>query len=295
MNPPREFLQSLRWDGIERLPSWLQTFVGAEESDYVTEVGLRFFVSLVARVLRPGCKSDECMVLEGGQGVGKSSLLRAIVGDEYFGDALPDIRTKDASIYIRGRWVVELSELSVLRRADFESVKSFISRQEELYRAPYARNAKSEPRMNVFAGTTNRSDYLGDPTGSRRFLPITVSRIDLPGICLAREQLFAEAVAAFNSGDQWWVKKELLENAALVQSERGEDDPWIAKVIEHCEGLEAVSCTSILTKTIKMDITQAGNRETKRIANILIAEGWQRDGKFTFGVDKGRARYVRLK
>ena len=144
------------------------------------------------------------LVFEGVQGAGKSRAC-AILGAPWVSDSLPDVtRDKDAAQHLRGKWIVEISELSALGRAEAEALKSFISRPVERYRPPYGREEVVEPRQCVFVGTTNRSTYLGDDTGGRRFWPVRVGTVELPRLAADRDQLFAEAVAAFRAGAQWW-------------------------------------------------------------------------------------------
>jgi predicted P-loop ATPase len=269
------------------------TYLGVEESDYAAEVGRRWMISAVARALSPGCKADSCLVLEGDQGSGKSSVLRELASPSFFGDALPDISNKDSKQFLRGKWIIELSELATLNRSSFEAIKAFISRQVEQYRPSYGRKDITEPRRCVFAGTTNRDDYLRDATGNRRFWPVRTGSINLEGIRRDRDQLWAEAVHAYQSGEPWWLDAEFAELAAIEQSERGEDDPWMVLIVEFCAGKEAVSCKTILTEALGFLNERMGQRETKRVAGILRTLGYRREGQFTSGPEKGAARYVR--
>ncbi|MGR3609001.1 MAG: VapE domain-containing protein [Sulfitobacter sp.] len=267
--------------------------MGAEDNRYNAEVGRRWMISAVARALLPGCKADSCLVLEGGQGSGKSSVLRELAGEEYFGDSLPDISSKDSKQFLRGKWIIELAELATLNRSTFEAIKAFISRQVEQYRPSYGRKDITEPRRCVFAGTTNRDDYLRDTTGNRRFWPVRTGAIDLDAVRKDREQLWAEAVHAFQSSEEWWLTSEFAEIAALEQSERGEDDPWMVSIVQYCEGEEAVACKTILAEAIGIPSERMSQRETRRVASILRSLGYRRDGQFTSGAAKGAARFVK--
>lgn len=293
IDPVKDWLLDLVWDGRPRLSSWLTNYLGVEESEYAAEVGRRWLISAVARALSPGCKADSCLVLEGDQGSGKSSVLRELAGPNFFGDALPDISNKDAKQFLRGKWIIELAELATLNRSSFEAIKAFISRQVEQYRPSYGRKDITEPRRCVFAGTTNRDDYLRDATGNRRFWPVRTGLIDLEAVKRDRDQLWAEAVHAYQSGEPWWLTAEVAEIAALEQSERGEDDPWMVVIVEYCASREAVACKSILAEGIGIPSERMSQRETKRVAGILRALGYKRDGQFTAGTEKGAARYVR--
>jgi len=288
-----EMLDALKWDRVPRLSSMLVTYFGAEDCTFNLEVSRRWMISAVARALSPGCKADACLVLEGGQGGGKSSALRILAGDEFFGDALPDLANKDAPLYLRGKWIVELSELASLNKSSFEQTKAFVSRQEEQYRPPYGRLEVTEPRRCVFAGTTNRDDYLRDPTGNRRFWPVATGVIDLEGLQRDRDQLWAEAVRAYTTGEPWWLTGKAAELASEAQSERGEDDPWIAIISAYCDGKEMVSCKSILDEALAIPQQQMTQRDSKRVAALLLKINYRRDGKFTSGDKKGQVRFVR--
>jgi predicted P-loop ATPase len=196
-HPVREYLKKLEWDGVDRLDSWLARYLGAAPSPYASAIGRMFPISMVARILKPGCQVDYVLVLEGpDQGEQKSSAARVLAG-EHFSDALPDIHGKEASQHLRGKWLVEIAELSAIRKADVEEVKKFITRREERYRPPYGRLDVIEPRQCAFIGTTNKSTYLYDETGGRRWWPIQVGIIDLAALERDRDQLFAEAVARY--------------------------------------------------------------------------------------------------
>ena len=189
------------------LSAWLTAYLGVEpinakEQAYVESVSRLSLIQAVARIFDPGCKADSVPILEGDQGIGKSSALRVLHDHRYFGDALPPMGTKDASDYIRGKWGIELAELAFQRKADVEAQKAFISRQEERFRPAYGREEICYPRQCVFWGTTNRTDYLTDETGNRRFLPIKTGKIDLAGLREVRDKPWAEAVYNYQQGEK---------------------------------------------------------------------------------------------
>ena len=136
----REYLIRLQWDGVQRLPHLLTHYFGAPQTPYVAQVGTRFMIGAVARVMRPGCQSDHVLVLEGSQGIQKSTSFRILAGEDWFTDELPDLQSKDAAIQLAGKWIVEISELSALKRSDVETTKKFMSRRIDRYRAPYKKS-----------------------------------------------------------------------------------------------------------------------------------------------------------
>jgi hypothetical protein len=151
-HPVRRYLDQLNWDGIERLEHWISTYLGAVDSAYVRAVGARWLISAVARICLPGAKADCCLILEGPQGIRKSTALRTLAG-EYFTDELADLNSKDAALQTRGVWIIELSELDTLVRSEIAAIKAFMSRSSDRFRPPYGRRLIESPRQCVFAGT----------------------------------------------------------------------------------------------------------------------------------------------
>ncbi|MDX1045405.1 virulence-associated E family protein [Sinorhizobium medicae] len=285
-HPVLEYLANRKWDGTPRLNTWLSKYLGAEQSDYTAAIGRMFLISMVARVRKPGCKADHMMVLEGEQGILKSTSCEVLAG-EYFSDQLPDIATagKDASQHLRGKWLIEVAELSSMGRAENALLKSFITRREERYRPPYGRVEVQEKRQCVFVGTTNKSTYLKDETGGRRLWPVKCGTIDIEALRRDRDQLFAEAVHAFNEREKWWPDRAFeKKHIQPQQEERFEADPWEEKIAEwvdmKVDGQPRQRTTiGEIGDFLGITISQSSRMSTLRIADSLQRLGWRKRKK----------------
>lgn len=231
VNPVREYLESLVWDGTDRLQFWLHDIIGTPQRDYAALAGTRFFIQLVARVMEPGCKADYALILQGGQGRKKSSLFR-VIGGRWYAETPFKIGDKDAYMVLQGIWLYEMSELDALSRAESNAAKAFISSRFDRFRAPYGQRVTSVPRRTVLGGTTNPEQFLKDTTGERRYWPFHVAQeIDLDALESVRDQLFAEAVHRYRAGERWW--NEIDEEEQIFDPERepfSQVDPWVDKL-----------------------------------------------------------------
>jgi predicted P-loop ATPase len=219
-HPVRDWLNGLQHDGKPRLEKWLIHVLGIDPTPtkefppnlkrYLELVGRYMLLGLVARVMKPGCKFDYSPVLEGRGGIGKSTFVKVLVGEEFFSDTHFDIgQGKDGMEQFAGVWAYELSELTALRRADSEQVKQFFSSQKDRFRGAYGRYVQDHPRQLVIFCSTNKKQYLYDTTGNRRFWPFLVKNaINLEWLRKWREQLFAEAMALFLAGERIYPSLE---------------------------------------------------------------------------------------
>lgn len=207
-HPVRDYLTSLEWDGTHRVDRLLITYFGAEDNVYTQEAIRKMLVGAVARIMRPGCKFDLSLVLVGEQGCGKSTFIHNL-GMDWFSDTFTTLQGKDAFEQIQGQWIIEMGELAALRKAEVEAIKHFISKQEDTYRAAYARTTETNKRQCVFFGTTNNYSFLRDPSGNRRFMPIDCSNFskcksvhsdDFP-----TDQIWAEAVHLYEKGEPLYL------------------------------------------------------------------------------------------
>jgi predicted P-loop ATPase len=286
-HPLRQWLDGLVWDGTDRLSIWLELYFGAAgDAEYLRAIGSMFLISMVARIYEPGCKCDYMPVLEGDQGLEKSKACKALATEPYFSDALPDIHHKDAKQHLRGKWLIEVSELAAFTRAETETLKAFLTRASEKFRPAYGREDVIEPRQCVFVGTTNKESYLKDETGGRRFWPVRIGHIDVAGIVRDRSQLFAEAVDRYRQGEQWWPDTAFERQYIKPEQERRyEADPWDEDIADFVKNRDRVTVSEIARQALHFDaIARVGTADQRRIAGVLASRGWKpgRDYKGRF-------------
>lgn len=230
-HPVREYLDALpEWDGTERIDTLLTDYLGAEDSAYTRAVMRKTLAAAVARIYQPGVKFDSVLILNGPQGIGKSTLFARLAG-AWFSDSLTltDMRDKAGPEKLQGYWVLELGELAGMKKTDVETVKSFLSRVDDKYRASYGLNVESHPRQCIIVGSTNtESGFLRDITGNRRFWPVRVNGQSgkkpwqLSGDDVL--QIWAEAKAAFENGERLYLEGEEAAAAACEQADAMETD-----------------------------------------------------------------------
>lgn len=277
-HPVRDYLNGLTWDGKARLWSWLTTYLGVDPSPYASAVGSGWMISAVARIFCPGVKADSCLILEGPQGIKKSSALRALA-QPWFTDEIADLGSKDAALQTQGVWVIEIAELDGMSRSDVGRVKAFMSRQTDRFRPPYGERPIDSGRQCVFAGSVNHSTYLRDETGGRRFWPVEcrAAMVDVDGLAEVRDQLWAEAAALYFDGKSWWLdSRELNKAAAEEQSDRYEGDPWDEAIASWTEARDTVSISEVLEFCIEKRRDQWTQLDKNRIARSLRSRGWER-------------------
>jgi predicted P-loop ATPase len=232
-HPILDYLRSLEWDGVPRLDSLLIDYFGAEDCIYSREAIRKMMVGAVARVFEPGIKFDLVLTLVSQeQGTGKSSFFRAL-GQSWFSDTFITVQGKEAFEQLQGAWLIEMAELSGLRKADIEAIKHFISKQEDMFRPAYARTPETYPRQCVFIATTNESTFLRDPSGNRRFMPVDIHNIKLVdneklksflGDKSLIDQIWAEAVYLYRKGEPLYLSKEAEKIATVQQKLHSETD-----------------------------------------------------------------------
>lgn len=229
-NPVVDYLNGLVWDQKPRLERWMIGLLGAPDTPFVRLISPKVLVSAVARAIDPGCKVDTVLVLEGEQGIKKSSAIAALFGEEYTAESVSLFDQHNKMVMaMMGAWVVELAEFVAIARSHHASVKGLISMRQDRVVLPYAKMASTHPRRCVFFGTINPEDaggYLTDSTGNRRYWPVTVTKIDLDGLRKHRDQIWAEAIHRYRAGERWWLEADEEAAAVEEQSDRQGEDPW---------------------------------------------------------------------
>jgi len=308
VHPVQDYLQSVKpkWDRKQRLATWLEDYCGAAPSVYASEVGRRWMISAVARAFRPGCQVDCMLILESKeQGTGKSSAFRALVpSSDLYSETGVTIGDKDSYQALHGVWIYLFDELDSLKRGDITKTKNFISSPKDHFRPSYGRVARDFLRQNVFAGSTNEIEYFVDRR-NRRFWPVRVTRaIDVEAIIRDRDQLWAEAVVRFESGERWHVDAPELralcdaQQLDRVQGDaleiivarwledpyeiRWEDDESITgkpvrrKVREPYDASNGVLTTDILLHALEKPSKDITSGDHQRIARVLDGLGYER-------------------
>lgn len=271
-NPLTAWLKSLAWDGTERLSTWLTAYLGANDDETTRAVGHMWLISAVARALAPGCQADACLVLQGAQGVGKSTALR-ILGGDYYAGGIGDLSTKEAAIGLRNSWIVELGELAALKGRDHERIKDFLSKTQDEFRPVFARFPVVTPRRCVFAASTNLGEFLTDYTGSRRYWPVTVAKLDAAALKRDRAQLFAEATARYTRGEAWHPSESTAIDLASVAENAYAADEWEPLLAERLAPSAFVTITDALD-VIGIERARRTRNDEGRARAALTRLGW---------------------
>lgn len=288
-HPVRDWLATLKYDGKSRLDTWLHCAFGCVNNEYHAAIGAKFLIAAVRRVRQPGCKFDHMPVLEGPQGIGKSTACRVLFGAKWFSDAMPEeLASKDAAMALLGIWVLEFAEIQHLIRNEVETIKAFLSRSTDRYRPPYGKAYIERPRQGVLIGTTNATDYLRDTSGNRRVWPIRCEFADADWVAENRDQLWAEAAAREAADEAVWLHDASVSGQATrEQEDRMAEDSWSDAIEDFLQGHAEATVPNILSACLQIPRERHDKRAQMRVADILKGAGWAR--KVARG-DDGRVR-----
>lgn len=294
-HPVIEFLESLTWDGVPRIENLLNKYLGVVKNEYSITVMKTFMLGAIARAYKPGTKFDYVPIFVGGQGVGKSSFLRALsCDDSWFCDNFPSIEGNLGIERLRGMWLIELAELLATKRAkDVEGIKAFITSTSDNYRPPFGRRTEQRQRACVFAGTTNNQHFLTDRTGNRRFLPIVVNEKNIKQTIWENpsettedfRQAWAEALQIFKGGEYKLIlPRELQQYVESVQEEFLEEDGRIGLIEEYLTDKEEICIPELWREALNKDDI-ATRRDSNEIHLIMSnMQEWEKyEKKKRFG------------
>lgn len=246
-HPVQDYLTSLEWDGVPRIFQIATRYL-SNAGELENHLCGLFMIGAVARAMDPGCKVDSMLVLLGAQGAGKTSFFETLCGMQWFGPDVPDLRSKDAILALRSRWLMCMDELHALRQQDImELAKSYLTRRFDSVVPKYKNNPVLQPRSCVFVATGNPTEFLSDPTGNRRFWCVQAGKIDVAAVKRDRDQLWAEALHEYMHGKQWWpddTTSAAIESMNHLKFARHSE--WDSKIEAYCEGREFVTISECL-------------------------------------------------
>lgn len=276
-HPVRDYLSALTWDGKPRLSLWLQRCLGATDTPFIRAVGRKTLISAVARAFKPGCKVDTMLILEGPQGLKKSSAISALFGDEWTAESVNLFDQHNKMVMqMMGAWCVELAEFVAIARKDQNTVKGMISMKSDRVVLSYAKIATDHPRQCIFIGTINPDGfgYLTDSTGNRRYWPVRCTSIDLAAIRKVRDQLWAEARSAFDAGETWWLADDEEALAVEQVAAREESDVWEEILAEKLTGFQSTTVAASL-QALGMANDRMDKAARNRVAKALRSIGFE--------------------
>lgn len=274
-NEPKDWMSKLIWDHVPRVETFLIDCAGTVDDEYIRAVSKNFWISLIARVFSPGCKVDTMPILEGGQGEFKSTLFN-IIGGKWHCEASHDLYNKDFFQGLHGKLIIEFADLAGFTKSEVNIIKDILTRKVDYLRVPYAKIFKNFPRQSVFVGTTNKTTYLKDETGARRFWPVKIGKINIQRAKDERDQLFAEAVFLFKNNIEWW---HMPGQTQEEQEERREIDPWESIIANFIINKEEVTIQEIMIQGLQIQPNKQDKYAEMRIGGILRLFGWDRRQK----------------
>lgn len=271
-HPVRDWLDALTWDGESRIDGLFPIYFGSKSTRYTQKAGKNFLIASVARIYQPGCQHDHAVVLQGEQGIKKTSSLWTLFGRDYYSTAYHDLSSKDFKEGLIGFWVIEISELAAFRKSEVEIIKSEITKPYDDVRLAFRRDKGRYRRQCVFVGTTNEEHFLTDATGNRRFWPIRCKNINQEALEADRDQLWAEAVHRYKQGEDWWNMP--LEEALAEQEERFRTDTWEDRIGVWLEGKMEPTTSEILGECLGIEIGKQSHADQTRVGSIMKRLGF---------------------
>lgn len=288
-NPAQDRLRALaeQWDGTPRLTTWLADYLSIEANPssraYLAEIGSAWMKGVAARVLKPGCKRDDVLTLVGPQGFGKSTASAAIadaICPNSFTDSIRNLGSEEAANEIRGITIAEFSELAAIARSELEAVKAFVSRSSDRFREKYQRHSTDHPRTCSFIASTNDDcGFLRDPSGNRRWWPVTVARpIDSAALKAALPALLGEAASRVLAGEPWHVTDAAaLREAEAIREDHSDRDVWESAIMDAITLLAPSDRTiAEILRKIGVETSRQDRQATNRVSAVLRENGWKR-------------------
>ena len=309
-HPVRDYLRSLKWDGTRRLDHWLHLCLGAPDTPFVRMAARKTLIAAVARAFKPGCKVDTVLVLEGPQGIKKSTAIAKLFGEDHTAESVNIFDQHNKMVMaMMGAWCVELAEFVAILNRDRNVVKGLLSMRVDKVVLPYAKMASEHPRQCIFFGTINPGEtggYLTDSTGNRRYWPVEVMKADLELIEDRRDQIWAEAYKAFRDDEPWWIDDDVGDDLARdAVATREKIDIWDEVLVEKIAKIEAEQNGPIRSLTLSAALQLIGvpndrmdDRTKERVAGCLKRLGYNSVPRKIRGEDGERHPvrvYVRAK
>lgn len=260
-HPIKKYLDGLSWDGVPRLNEWLVNTCQAEDNAYTRAIGSKYLMAAVARIYCPGIKFDNVLVFEGAENIGKSTVFRTL-SEPWFTDSI-DLMQSDEKIVekMRGHWFLEVAEMFGVNDSNQERIKSFLARQDDVHRLPYARLTEKAKRQSIFCGSSNKMSYLFGEDGNRRFWPIKCEKIDIGWLKENKDQLFAEAISRWRSGEELFLNEELYGMAKRIQSQKlSVNEVWCEIIERYLIGKNETTMAELLKECLKLEPKELHNR-----------------------------------
>ncbi|MEG4590065.1 VapE family protein [Microcoleus sp. MOSTC5] len=279
-SPVRRYLESLDTAEPIDLNELALRYLGTPDPLHATMLR-KTLIAAVARTFKPGCKHDTLCIFQGDQGFLKSTFWEALTGQPWFTDNLSDANEKDEKLKLRRYWVLEYAEFeTAYKRKEVEQLKAFLSSRIDSLRRPYGRSIEDFPRTSIFVGTTNRQEFLQDPTGERRYWVIPVKqKIPIHLLKTERDRIWGEGVRCYLAGESWWLSTE--EDAQLAEANKSWQSPdtWESAIFAYLENRHECTIPDLLSKAINIDLANQGRREQMRVSDIIRRNGWKRAEK----------------